>query len=328
MVQATDYETGRFSDSTTSGATRGDSISDNFYQQFSTSDIKQYYDNQRASYADSGQGRNQAVSGMLGGFSIDEGTSTSANIWDDGQKGRQYFSSGKSDGSGYDLKYRPLDEGNGKADQYFGKGESSFSYDQIQMNAGGDGMVSKDPKPGDGAAAARRRAYESLQREAGTSGDSDVNREKAAAMGKKLLDGKDITKELQELPEAQRIAVMRELKRQLADTPGTTVTPTENRHPSDSSQDTRTIQIKTGDGTTVVINESRNGLPNRIQVNNPSWFMSSVRGARDVYVSPATAQREATTGSGQTSNPVLRIREMTQPTQEERERLQRQREGG
>ena len=324
MVQASFNETNWSADSTTSGTTRGDSVSDNYYQQFSASDIKQYYDSQHASRADVGQGGNQPVAEMLGGFTIDEGSSGSATIWDDKQTGRQFFPSGKSEISGYDIKFSPIDEGNGKADEYFGKGGSGFSYDQIQMRASSDDVVSKDPKPGDGAAAARRRAYEGLQREAAASGDSDVNREKAQAIGKKLLDGKDIGKDLQELPDAQRIAVMRELKRQLAETPGTTAEPTrEIRDPSDPSKNTRETVFKAKDGTTVVINESANGSPNRIQVNNPSWFMSGVRSARDVYVNPTIAQREVTSGSGASSNPVLRIREMTRLTPEEQERLQR-----
>lgn len=297
-------------------AARRDTTSDRLSQELSLTDRQQFFDSQRTR-SDSSTASSSAVSAMLGSVEIVGDSSTSATIWTDKKDSR--FFRDQSSSSGFQYRAEPLDEGNGKADLYFGKGASKFSYDQIQMNAD---VVSKDPAPHDNRTTVRDNAYRRLQEQARAGGDADENREKAAAIGKKLLDGKDITKDLQELPETRRAAVMSELKRQLAETPGTTVAPAvEHRHPSDPSLDTRTIQIKTSDGTTVLIDEKRNGAPNRIQVNNPHWFLSSVRPAREVYVNPDLPKQESAPGY----NPVLRLREQTTPfTPEQMEQFREQ----
>lgn len=323
MVQR---EANESSDFKTGAMTVEASLSDKLSSEITLDDRRQFFDKQRPSYQDSGNGNSAAA--VLGGLELVDSGSKST-IYVSEKSGAPQLGAGKGGQlSAADHLSRSGWQDSGDAGKMLGSNDSSrkFSYEEIMMSSQSGDVVSKDPKPGDGRAEARRRAYESLQREAGASGDSAENREKAAAIGKKLLDGKDVTKELSELPPQQRRAVVQELKRQLAEMPGTVVdVKTMPGQPGDPSTASRYTKFQTKNGTIVAIEEAAiGGEPRQIQVNG-TGLSYKLSGAREVYnANPSRA--EGTPGF----NPIMRLREWAVPfTEEEMQRAneRRQRSG-
>lgn len=325
MAQTAAYEN---SDYTANGSARAETFADRFSAEISLSDIKQYYDNQRASQTDATE-TNPIYAAILGDMEIvDEGSAST--IESKGKLGDSYFKSGNGGQvSASEHLSRSGWQDSGDAGRYFstnGNGRK-ISSEELQMASNSGDVVAKDPRPGQNRDEVRRQAYERLQREAGSAGNSDENREKATVIGKKLLDGKDITKEMNDLPPAQRQAVMRELKRQLAEMPGTTVAVKENPGKlDDPSTASRYTKFQTKEGTIIAIEEGAvSGEPRQIQVNG-TGLTYKLTGAREVYNADGQSKPEGSPGF----NPVRRLREWAVPfTAEEIERaMERKRQSG
>ncbi|MCC7529006.1 MAG: hypothetical protein IT342_10815 [Candidatus Melainabacteria bacterium] len=324
MVQTAAYES---SDYTAGGSARTETFADRFSSEVSLSDMKQYYDNQRASQADATQ-TDPIYAAILGDMEIvDEGA---ASTIESNGKGDTYFKSGSgSQLSAADHLSRSGWQDSGDAGRYFRTSDSSgkVSHEELQMASNSGDVVAKDPRPGQNRDEVRRQAYERLQRQAGAGGNSDENREKATVIGKKLLDGKDISKEMNDLPPAQRQAVMRELKRQLTEMPGVTVDVKENPgKPGDPSTASKYTKFQTKDGTIIAIEEGAiSGEPRQIQVNG-TGLTYKITGAREVYNANGQSKPDGSSGY----NPVMRLREWAVPfTHEEIERaLERKRQSG
>lgn len=132
MMQRIADQYDRPSNNTGGLSNQRDSVADRFRQEFSLTDRQQFYDAQSPKSLVSAHDGDPLVEAMLGSVQLVTESSTSAMIWSD-KKLSQLFPSGESARSGFDPTLHPICEGNGTAERYFGKGESKFSYDQIQM---------------------------------------------------------------------------------------------------------------------------------------------------------------------------------------------------
>ncbi|HNB23634.1 MAG TPA: hypothetical protein PKZ32_14520 [Candidatus Melainabacteria bacterium] len=301
MVQSAAYE-GGWSEATTSGGTRGDSISDNFYQQFSSTDISQFYAGQRANGGDS-------VSAMLGGLEIvDKGTTST--IWI--ENGRNDSGAFRSSGSGEKVDHtshlsrsgwdQPADGGDAFGRRASG---SKFDYEQIQMSGASGEQIAK-VKPGDRAQGQSQetaiRNLNDAMTQRVTEFPTADDLQKSQAIAKDILAGKNVTEAINKLGRDERSRIMAMVKTELLKMPGTSVVASEN---ADRSQD---LVFRTKDGAIVLISEDSYGNPTNIQARGKGWTSAlgwrTATGAVSVYENPDA--KPVSPGGG--SNPVDYLR--------------------
>ncbi|MBX9950936.1 MAG: hypothetical protein K2Y39_17325 [Candidatus Obscuribacterales bacterium] len=312
MTQATSFESA-WSESTTGGGTRGDSIADNFYQQFSTADIGQFYGSQRVNSGETHTDTDSSVSAMLGGVEIvDNGSS--ATIWSDKKDLGAFQSSGRAEKVDHNrhLSRSAWDQPADDRTLFDRAGSSTkFDYEQLQMSTAGNDRISK-AKPGDKTQpAAQDSSIRNLndaitQRSLQFPTAEEI--QKAEAIMKDLLAGKNISESINKLSRDERSKIMSMVKNELLKIPGTAVYAEQN---GDRSQD---LVFKTKDGAIVHISEDSYGNPTNIQVRGKGWTSAlgwrTAAGAVNVY-----ENRDARPASQNGSNPIDYLRRQTQVTE-------------
>lgn len=310
MTQGASFESA-WSESTTGGGTRGDGIADNFYQQFSTADIGQFYGNQRANAAEAHATDDSSVSAMLGGVEIvDQGSS--AAIWSDKKDLGAFQSSDRAEKVDHTrhLSRSAWDQpADGKTLFDRGGSGAKFDYEQLQMSTAGDDRIAK-AKPGDKAPpSAQESSIRNLndaitQRALEFPTAEEI--QKTEAIMKDLLAGKNISESINKLGRDERSKIMSMVKNELLKMPGTAVYAEQN---GDRSQD---LVFKTKDGAIVHISEDSYGNPTNIQVRGKGWTSAlgwrTAAGAVNVYENRDAKPASQSGGS----NPIDYLRRQTQ----------------
>ena len=305
MVQTSAYEG---SDYTANGTARAETFADKFSAEFSLSDIKQYYDSQRASNADASQA-NRSYAAILGDMEIvDDGSAST--IESNGKLGDSYFKSGNGGQvSTSDHLSRSGWQDSGDAGRYFSTDSSGrrSTYEDVQMASASADRTSKG-KPGDKSQTApvdtgvpylsdndaRRRVDFSTYEE----------QQKAKAIKDDIMAGKDVSQALNKLGRDERVQIMTILKNEMVKAPGASVIVHTN---DDRSRD---ILITNKDGSRVRITEDSFGQPKDIQASGVGW--RTALGAKDVY---DQAGEVKPTTSGGSNNPVQLLRREVAPTE-------------